>query len=258
MSNLSKSSGLLLILIMVIPSLSLLAIRPAFAQSTSKPSVPQFIVNYVDYSYDVPPKYGVDQYTGQNITIQAGYHVDGRSVEFTIKNQPFISFDDSSGNYTNLYYNFRFKGTHGNSWTYYPFDGNVSTHTYGGLGGPSFIYYSASNADYTNISITLEQLTEYTGAETPPEGTQVEFQVQAQFGYIYSEAYSVGMGSGYFFTGQTSDWSDTQTITIGQVSSSSSTPTVSELPWLVILPLLLSVFCIAILIRHRKTDNLKQ
>jgi hypothetical protein len=35
-------------------------------------------------------------------------------------------------------------------------------------------------------------------------------------------------------------------------------PTVPELSWLVILPLLLSVFFLALALRHRKTANLKQ
>lgn len=33
--------------------------------SISKPSVPEFTVKYVDNSYDVPPTYGIDQYTGE-------------------------------------------------------------------------------------------------------------------------------------------------------------------------------------------------
>jgi len=41
----------------------------------------------------------------------------------------------------------------------------------------------------------------------------------------------------------------TQSITI-------STPTVPELSWLVIVPLFLSVFSVAVIVRHRKTNNL--
>lgn len=62
-----------------------------------KPSVPEFTLKYLDYSYDVPPTYGIDQYTGENVTVKYGYHVDNRSIEFTFKNQPFAPYTDSSG-----------------------------------------------------------------------------------------------------------------------------------------------------------------
>jgi len=39
---------------------------------------------------------------------------------------------------------------------------------------------------------------------------------------------------------------------------STSTPTVPELSWLVIVPLLLSVFSVAVVLRHRKTSNLSK
>jgi hypothetical protein len=78
--------------------------------SIPKPSVPEFTIEYIDKSYDVQPTYGINQYTGQNVTTVAGYHVDKRTVEFTIKNQPFTTYRDSNGNNISLYCNFRFKG----------------------------------------------------------------------------------------------------------------------------------------------------
>jgi len=38
----------------------------------------------------------------------------------------------------------------------------------------------------------------------------------------------------------------------------SPTPTVPELSWLAVVPLLLSVFAVAVIVRHRKTDNLNK
>jgi len=199
--------------------------------SIPKPSVPEFTLKYIDYSYDVPPTYGIDQYTGQNVTIQAGYHVDNRTVVFTIKNQPFTPYNDSSGNYIGLYYNFRFKGHYGDEWTYYPFDGVQTTHSYGPYTGGLFHYYSASNSDYTVISINLDTLTKYpTGTQPIPDGSQVDFQVQAQIGHIDPISSGLLAGDFYSFTGEASDWSSTQTITIGESQTPAPSPATTPTP----------------------------
>ena len=91
-----KRATLLLIGVLVLSSLVM--VETAFAQSIPTPSVPEFTVKYVDNSYDVPPTYGTDQYTGQTIIIQDGYHVDNRSIQFIIKNQPFAPYADSLPN----------------------------------------------------------------------------------------------------------------------------------------------------------------
>src|SRR3989304_3159711 len=189
------------------------------ASGIPKPSVPEFTLRYIDLSYDVPPTYGIDQFTGKNVITQEGYHVDNQSIAFKIKNQPFTSYNDSSGNNINLYYNFRFKGHFGNEWIYYPFsDNGQGTRRY------SAMFYvlidqspklPASNSEYTDIVLGLPFLF---GVENPPVGSQVDFQVQALIGHIdYA-------GDGFYsFTGQTSGWSNTQTLTIGE----SQTPTPS-------------------------------
>jgi hypothetical protein len=41
--------------------------EPTKEASILKPSVPEFAVKYVGYSYDVPPTYGIDQYTGEPV-----------------------------------------------------------------------------------------------------------------------------------------------------------------------------------------------
>ncbi len=138
------------------------------AQSIPKPSVPEFTLKYVDSSYDVSQTYGIDPYTGQNRTINAGYHVDNRTLVFTIKNQPFAPYTDSNGNYIDLYYNFRAKGHYGNNWFQYPFS-NHPTDSYPSISGQSTwrytgIYstyspkYPASKLDYTEVSINLQFL----------------------------------------------------------------------------------------------------
>jgi hypothetical protein len=186
-----------------------------------KPSVPEFTLRYIDLSYDVPPTYGIDQFTGKNVTKQEGYHVDNQSIAFRIKNQPFTSYNDSSGNNISLYYNFKFKGHFGNEWSYYPFsESGQGTRRY------SAMFYvlidqspklPASNSEYTDIVLGLPFLF---GVQNPPVGSQVDFQVQALIGHIdYA-------GDGFYsYTGQRSDWSNTQTITIGTNASPSTSDT---------------------------------
>ena len=180
-------------------------IKPTFAQSIPTPSVPQFTVRYVDYSYDVPPKYGIDQYTGQNVTIQAGYHVDNRSIEFTIKNQQFTPYNDSNGNLIKLYYDFRWKGNYGDVWTYFPLDSNGrSVFHYGTFYNPVYpTAYVASNSDYSVLELGLSLLGSGYG-QTLPNGVEVNFEVQALIGYFNFDP------NGYLnFNGKLSDWSNT-------------------------------------------------
>ena len=64
--------------------------------SISKPSVPEFSVRIVAYPYDVPPETTttIDEYTGkETTTTQPGYHVENKSIEITIKNQPFTPYN---------------------------------------------------------------------------------------------------------------------------------------------------------------------
>jgi hypothetical protein len=187
----------------------------------SKPSVPEFTLNYIDLSYDVPPTYGTDQYTGQTIITQDGYHVDNRSLQFTIKNQPFTPYTDPSGNKIDLYYNFRIKGAYGTEWNYYPFAPNgVTTSRYGGIfwgnSTESPADLAQSNSEYTTITIAIPDL------YNVPAVAQLQVQAQALIGYMVPSDYMMA-GHVYVFTGQYGDWSNTQTITIGE----SQTPTPS-------------------------------
>jgi len=199
--------------------------------SIPKPSVPEFTLKYVDNSYDVPPTYEIDQYTGENVTVKLGYHVEKRSVEFTFKNQPFASYNDSSGNNIKLYYNFRFKGNYGDAWTYYPEDSNGrsvihysfslyedDTKTY-----PPF--YTASNSDYTVVSLRLGLLGPPVGSQVIPDGVELDFQAQALIGYFDRNEYGY-----YVLTGESSDWSSTQTLTIGESQTLTPSPATTPTP----------------------------
>ena len=65
--------------------LSALAVAVFFGTVHAKPSVPEFTVKLVAHPYDVPTTYSTDPYTGETIT-HAGYHMENKSIEVSIKN----------------------------------------------------------------------------------------------------------------------------------------------------------------------------
>ena len=116
MNSRKKFFSLLLVGILVITSL--IVVKPIFAQSISKPSVPEFTLKFVDASYDVPTTYTIDPYTGQNVTHQ-GYHVNNTILVMTIQNQPLVyqfNGNESFGS-ESFYYNIQVKGHYAENWT---------------------------------------------------------------------------------------------------------------------------------------------
>jgi hypothetical protein len=204
----AAKEGFLILLSLFLAASILLPPQTASAQS--KPSTPEFTAKYVNLNYDVPSTYGTDQYTGKTIVTQQGYTIDNRSIHFTIKNQPFMSTSDVSGNVSGLFFNFRVKGVYGTDkdWGYYPFmpDGQ-SSGTYGGIfpytsqiaPAPAF---SQSTTETTTVTITIP------GAWRVPKGATLDVQVQAIVGYMYY------MDKQYHFVGEFGDWSNTQTVII--------------------------------------------
>ena len=173
----------------------------------ANPSVPEFTVAYVDHSYVVPVTHWTttDPYTGEQIPHSSGgERVDNRTVDVTIKNQPFTPYKDPSSNQTvNLYYNIRSKG-HFEDWT-----NRNSAHNQGGI--------QATTSANTVISFNI-------GYWNVPQGGQIDFQVQATL------SYTANTYSGSCYTGSqttpvgTSDWSAAKTLTIGNPTPSSPTP----------------------------------
>jgi hypothetical protein len=198
---------MLLVSIMLIVQSNL--VLPYVEASATVPSVPEFTLKYVTQSYDVPPTYGIDPYTGKQVITHEGYHIDNTTLQVMIKNQPFTSYKDESGNYTSLYYNFKFKGHYEEQWKNYPSD-------------PLNGYISASQSDYTVVSLPNWQL------GNVPAGGQVDVQVQALIGYDNPvNGYAGGWKTVFhYFTGEASDWSNTQTVTV----SDSPTPSPSPIP----------------------------
>lgn len=207
----SKNATLLLIAILTVSSIIMVA--SVFAETIPNPSVPEFTLKVVAYPYDVAPTTTIDPYTGKNITTQYGYHGEKKSIEVTIKNQPFTSTLDASGNYTSLYYDVRFKGHYSDDNWYYVDSA-----------------YNASNSDYTVIAIGLMEIGLVSPGERPiSAGDQIDFKVRALIGYKITKAYdSIGLPPElrYYheFIGQTGDWSNVQTITVDESQTPTSSP----------------------------------
>jgi hypothetical protein len=174
---------------------------PATPPSSPEPTapVPEFTVKLVNHPYDIPTTYSTDPYTGENIT-HAGYRVDNKSIEITVKNQPITS--DGSG--TKIYYNVCYKGHYEENWrNFFTIDN----------------YPVQSVSEYTVISLPRDHF-------DFPVRAEVDFQVQALIGTVkLVEARLWGGFNYYEFDGETSRWSETQTLLIGESQTPSPEPT---------------------------------
>ena len=143
------------------------------------------------------------------------------SIKLIIKNQPFSAYKDTNGNNINLWYNVSSKGHYGDYWRYFP----------------AGYYFEATDNEYDIIDFGLSSNngSDYyawkIGGATV--GGQVDFQVQAFIGFQTTlkttpTQFDPRTYDCYLYTGETSDWSSTHTITIGQ--NSSTMPTISPSP----------------------------
>ncbi len=227
MGKISKNLAVSLTLIIVVSSLSLLTVKPVNAQAVPTPSVPQFTFKLVGNSSYV-----------QNVTVAI------------IKNNGAS------------YYNFRYKWHDTYEWNYYPFNPN-DTYGYNLYGAFSVsVANPASSADYTEI--IMNNFLHFSSVQAG----LLDIQIQGLFGsynatpsnnQIFPE---LGTAYDFVFNGTVSDWSSTQTLQVDGTNLTPSsdtspiitpTPTVPELSWLVIVPLLLALFSVAVIVRHRKT-----
>jgi hypothetical protein len=260
MSTIGKSFALILILLMAISSASLLIVKPTNAQTLPTPSIPQFSLKFVDSSYDVPTSVTTDPFTGQNTTMQ-GYHVQQSTLEIIIVNQQLV-YQSKEYPGASFYYNVNFKGQFDSSWRRWFFPDNMPL---ANASGPQTIITMGT---LSGNSLNVSSGSQPTEIDVPSNGT-IDFQVQALIGQVGKVAQSLG---GWEFDGQTSGWSTTQTITIpasstsstptptipnsGPTSSPTLTPTVPEFSWLAILPLLASMFAVALFVKQRNVKKL--
>jgi len=269
----SKSLSVVLVCILAISNASLLMIKPVNAQSIPTPSVPQFTVKFVNASYSV---------TSTNLSTEKNQTelVANDSIEITINNQPF-AYSNNSIIY-NEYFNIRVKPNLAKeNWTeIYPVESKWFRPI--GMGRIQYADYICDNSPIqlvskdTTVSFwvipvepsNVSQGYDITGAlwgdnnETFLSGVRtgdiLDFQVQALIGHN-STMWCPGNPSDSEYVPAVAydaagDWSPTQTVTMGQ-SSTSSTSSVPEFPALAILPLLLSVFSVAVIVRHRSVQS---
>ncbi|MCW3999680.1 MAG: hypothetical protein NWE93_05530 [Candidatus Bathyarchaeota archaeon] len=255
-----KLNKMALILTIIMISSSLMFVELANAQTIPKPSIPEFTLHYIDNSYDVPTTYKIDEFTGQKVVNVTGTHVQNISIVVTIKNQEFS--DSSSGATYALYYNIRYKGHFGDDWIeLFPIiTGFNSREAY--LENVSSEFLSSLYHDPLPASVEPQ----YTVVRIPANyasEAEVDVQVRAMFGYS-SEMYEASLSAptlGHMASAieceAKSNWSQTETITVPTSSGlPSASPTVPELSWLAMLPLLLSVTAAAMFLwygQKRKT-----
>jgi hypothetical protein len=276
MRNTNKTLALLLTLIITMPCLTLLTVNPANAQ-TQKPTAPQFTIKDSDYSHTVQSTYGIDPYTGKSKIVSDSYRMADRQVQFTIPNQQYNRID-SNGNHIQLYYYIRYKGHYGSTWsdnTDYE-DDVAEVFRLPKNAFREELLIPANYSAYTNVvvhdpsfSASEEEREGLYYAYLPEEG-DVDFQVKALIGTPTLESNGMtGTCFGFYyytFSGQVGDWSEIQTISIPNgtttstpytnvdstpTSAATPTPTVPEMPALMILPLFLATVAIALITRHR-------
>jgi len=206
-----KCTVLLLVACLVVSSFSVLAVPFVSAQAGYKPSVPYISgIKLVDSSYDVSPSTTttVDQYTGKETTTTTqGYRVEQRSIEVTIKNQPFKPYTNSySGEEIDLYYLVQVKGHFGEDWK--SFGRTACT-----------VQSNSGNTVVTSVS-------------TYSVDSQLDFRVQAAIGFL--PTFTDGM-LGYWgavgifdIVAETrSDWSSVRVFTVPNDPSGSASPSQS-------------------------------
>jgi hypothetical protein len=187
-----------------------------------KPSVPEFTVNFVDRSYDVPTTYYVDQYTGETVT-NSGKHVENKTIELKIKNQPFTPYTED-GWQISLFYDVRIKAHYAENWV--------------SLYAPVVIPLQPSNSEYTELCFlltlspthpeqgySLESYDTNTDSYSPrisgiTSAAQIDFQVEAMIGYVSRTTEFAS----WAFTGEESGWSNTQTVFIPELTLPTSPP----------------------------------
>ncbi len=197
-----------ILLITILAVSSLMIVESAFAQTTPKPSVPEFTLRLVGPPYLLNTTYSLDPNTGQ-IVANIGYTNPYSALEINVKNQPYDS------TYGNLYYNVRIKNHNAT-------DNWVETYR------ANYFFPTQSNgSDYTNVGGSIEDYY-FAGSLV---GRQIDIQVEAMLGGIFRK--SPAFSSGDEFRGETSGWSSTQTIDIPAnvpITSNSSPSPSSTLP----------------------------
>jgi hypothetical protein len=217
MGNFSKGFSLLFVVILAVSSL--IMVESANAQSITKPSIPQFTLMFQDNTYVVQPTTftTTDPYTGKQTTTGStiGAYVANASITVRITNQPFTPYTDANNNTIQLYYDVRWKGQFADSW-----EGSLF---------PNVYIIQDSSKDYTDVRLgfTSNYYTVYDAAQINWHalGNPVDIQVEACTGYVNRTGNPPYTPLSQTFIGETSGWSNTQTITASNaITSPAPTP----------------------------------
>jgi hypothetical protein len=268
MGSISRSFSILFVVILAVSSLMM--VESTYAQTIPIPSVPEFTVKLIDTSYNTPATSTIDPYTGETIT-HPSQRIEARTLEIRIKNVQFTPFEIKNGSNTytvNFQYNIRFKGHFEEEWRY-PYNPNVNNYMGRDSGVETIISHQGEYSSTEGLKLTPDRGGFYA---TFPPNAKIDFQVQAMIGYVHYVVVA-GPFSGMVFEGQTSDWSNTQTISIpdGSVTISTSpnptpsptnamlspTPTVPESSLFAILPMFVALLAVAVTIKYRKTLKIR-
>ena len=220
--------GFCLLLVVVFAFSSLILVEPASAQSIPKPSVPDFTVKFVDHSYTVEESSQINPYNGKTEVIPA-HQVQNYTIELTINYQhitPAIERDFNAA----FRYDINVKGHFAKNWTimYSLFEGpepSDSDHTI-------ITYELVSSPTHPEQGFELRSFfDDPIGSNTVtgiPPNSKLDFRVRIMYGamlrsYNPDATDQLSMYP-YVFEGETSDWSNTQTISIPDGSVSTSTP----------------------------------
>ncbi len=189
-----KTKCLVLLLASILITSSMTMVGLASAQST--PQVPKFSLNFTDHSYEMNSR-----------------HMRNGTIQITIENQPFTPYKDANNNTIRLFYHYQIKSHYDSKWIISPWD-------------DQYIY--ASDTDKTILEYPIKDYWEDASGRVvniPADG-KLDFQIEAFIGYAVTLCASIAMRAEDYYTlfnGQTSGWSDTQTITVGQ-GNAQSTP----------------------------------
>lgn len=233
-----KRAALLLLIFLITQSIIVLA-GTASAQAISKPAVPQFTVELAGPSFDIPPTYSLNQSNGLFITNE-GSHFEYSTVKVVIQNQPFIN----QTNLDYLYYNVRIK-PHNYADLYW-----VELFSAGANGYPV-----QTSSNYTIIPIPIEETQVY--PTVVAAGASTDIQVEAMIGHICRNQTLTPYPYPYVFFGETSGWSNIQTVTVPPITpilrtaSVTPSPTPTQTPNLnaneITMPLNVFILVIAVL-----------
>jgi hypothetical protein len=106
-------------------------------------------------------------------------------------------------------------------------------------------YYKASDLEFAVVLLSYNF-----------PSYQIDIQTMALAGNQAPYTDPAVQGILYKFDGENSDWSNTQIITLTQTPTSPlPSPTIPELPWLAIVPMLLSLLSVAWVVKQRKSTK---